>query len=374
MKINENFLNKIEKQIGEEGVKEYLRSFNNKKVNSLRVNTLKISVEEFKRISPFELEEIPWEETGFYYSESDKPSKHPYYHAGLYYIQEASAMSVVNELNPKKNDIILDLCSAPGGKTVQIANRLCETGLIVSNDISTGRLKALIKNIELAGIKNIYVINENHYKITEKFKNVFDKILVDAPCSGEGMFRKDEKILKSWSIDEVKKYSKMQDDIMNVIDESLKKDGEIVYSTCTFSKEENEDTINKFLEKNKSFKFVDAKDYDGFVTSGGFIRLWPFNLKGEGHFISHIKNFEGKDDSVVSSYSTNDADKNYEKYKVKKKQDRFNKLDNNRSKNYNNDFLDIVNKFLDENLNFRIEGKLSNITLKNMYPPSWRMQ
>ncbi|BEP29833.1 RsmB/NOP family class I SAM-dependent RNA methyltransferase [Helicovermis profundi] len=332
MKLKEEFLEKIRKQLSKEEYSKFLESYKDEKISSLRVNTLKISVEEFLKISPFKLKKIPWSEDGFYFENSERPSKHPYYHAGLFYIQEASAMSPVNELTPKKGDIVLDLCAAPGGKTLQIASKLQNTGVIITNDISTGRIKPLVKNIELAGIKNAYVINENQYKITDKYKKKFDKILIDAPCSGEGMFRKDESMYKNWSTDEVEKYSKLQSEIMDVIDESLKEGGELVYSTCTFSIEENENTINIFMKKHGDYNFIDIKQYEGFVISGGISRLWPHKIKGEGHFLAHVRK---------TSFHEHD---------IKEIEKNTNQL------NLDNKPPEIFEKFMENNLNTKFVG------------------
>ena len=166
----------------------------------LRINTSKISVDDFVKRSPFNLEPVPWCPNGFYYDPvSDRPSAHPWYHCGLYYIQEPSAMAPASFLQVKPGDRVLDLCAAPGGKTTQLALAVRERGLLVSNDISASRAKALVKNIELFGLKNVVVTCESPQKLAECFPEYFDKILVDAPCSGEGMFRKGSRMIRAWS-------------------------------------------------------------------------------------------------------------------------------------------------------------------------------
>lgn len=186
------------KELLQEEYGDYLQSFDHDRYYGLRVNTLKISVEEFLKISPFKLKPIPWTNDGFYYSSEDKPSKHPYYYAGLYYLQEPSAMLPAQVLPVDENDIVLDTCAAPGGKSTKLATKLNHTGLLISNDISSSRCQGLLKNIELFGCDNAWVTSEDLTNMEEHYPETFDKILVDAPCSGEGMFRKEPDLIKSW--------------------------------------------------------------------------------------------------------------------------------------------------------------------------------
>ena len=179
------------KELLQEEYGDYLNSFDHDRYYGLRVNTLKISVEEFLKISPFKLKPIPWTNDGFYYSSEDKPSKHPYYYAGLYYLQEPSAMLPAQVLPVDDNDIVLDTCAAPGGKSTKLATKLNHTGLLISNDISSSRCQGLLKNIELFGCDNAWVTSEDLTNMEQHYPETFDKILVDAPCSGEGMFRKE---------------------------------------------------------------------------------------------------------------------------------------------------------------------------------------
>lgn len=197
MNLPDAFQEKMKKLLGEEEYRAYLASFEQKNKSGLRVNTSKISVEEFLKITPFELEPVPWTENGFYYESSKQPAKHPYYFAGLYYLQEPSAMSPAAFLPVKAGDKVLDLCAAPGGKTTELGVKLKGEGVLVTNDISHSRAKALLKNVELFGIPNVMVFSESPAKLANKFGGYFDKILIDAPCSGEGMFRKDPSIMKN---------------------------------------------------------------------------------------------------------------------------------------------------------------------------------
>ena len=197
MKLPQEFLEKMSLLLGEEEFKLFLESYSNPRHYGLRVNTLKISREDFIEISPFELTQVPWVKEGFYYPEHENPGKHPHYHAGLYYIQEPSAMFPGTLLNAAPGERVLDLCAAPGGKTVQIAAGMKGEGLLVANDISAQRIKALIKNIELCGIKNAIVTNESPNVLAQNFRVLY-KNFSRAPCSGEGMFRKDVAAIHSW--------------------------------------------------------------------------------------------------------------------------------------------------------------------------------
>lgn len=289
-KLPEKFLKNMQNLLKDK-YQDYLASFTSERVYGLRVNTLKISVDEFLKISPFKLEKIPFISDGFYYSQDERPAKHPYYYAGLYYLQEPSAMLPAEVLEIKKGDIVLDGCAAPGGKTTKLACKLNDSGILISNDISASRCQGLVKNIELAGVKNFQVICDDLTNLSEKLKNSFDKILIDAPCSGEGMFRKDPSLIKTWAEKGNEYYSQIQKDIIVAAVKMLKEGGKLVYSTCTFSLMENEDVINYVLKKYPDLKVLKPKiQYAGF-SQGVYshlkdcIRLYPFNIKGEGHFV-----------------------------------------------------------------------------------------
>lgn len=297
-KLPIEFLNDMESILGEE-YNSFLESYNDEPQFGLRVNRLKISVEDFLKICPFKLEPIPWTEDGFYFDPKDRPAKHPYYHGGLYYIQEPSAMAPAAILSAKKGDVVADLCAAPGGKSLQTASDIGEEGLIVSNDISASRLRALVKNVELAGVKNAIVICTDPTTLVNQFESTFDKILVDAPCSGEGMFRRDPKGIKNWSLESRKTYSDIQKKIMDAIPSMLVEGGICTYSTCTFTPEENEKLIHDFLEKNSDFKIDNfrssyfekgLRDNDINPVLEMAYRLWPHKLKGEGHFVARLIN------------------------------------------------------------------------------------
>lgn len=318
MKLPEQFVEKMQGLMGEE-FNSYLESYKKPRFYGLRVNTLKISVEEFLKISPFHLEPVPWTKDGFYYHEGDNPGRHPYYYAGLYYIQEPSAMLPGAMIGVQPSDKVLDLCAAPGGKTVQMAAQMKGEGILVANDINTERVKALVKNVELCGVKNAIVLNESPDKLAAKFEGYFDKIMVDAPCSGEGMFRKDEDAIKSWEKYKCEKCCGMQWDILQNVDRMLKPGGVILYSTCTFSPEEDELMIEKFMDAHEGdYELLEIPKVGGIEGgrtswSGGkydfskAARLWPHKLNGEGHFAALIKKI---DKSEIIKNNIYNVDKN----------------------------------------------------------------
>jgi len=231
MKLPAEFMDKMNRLLGDNEYNELLKSYSESRYYGLRVNTLKIKVKEFLKISPFKLEPVPWTSDGFYYPEGENPGKHPYYHAGLYYIQEPSAMLPGAVLGAKPGEKVLDLCAAPGGKTVQVAAAMENSGIIIANDINADRVKALVKNIELCGVRNAIVLNETPERIASGFEGYFDRILVDAPCSGEGMFRKDEDAARSWESFKCETCSGMQKTILESVDRRLRPGGSLVYFT-----------------------------------------------------------------------------------------------------------------------------------------------
>ena len=252
MALPEEFQNRMREMLGVE-YEAFMASYEEPRQYGLRVNTLKISPEEFERISPFEIKKIPWVTNGYYYNEGISPAKHPYYAAGLYYLQEPSAMAPASRLPVEPGDRVLDLCAAPGGKSTELAARLRGQGLLVANDISNSRAKALLHNLELFGASNILVANETPARLAEAFAGYFDKILVDAPCSGEGMFRKAPEVAASWSLQRVDFFAGQQRAIMESAVRMLRPGGMLLYSTCTFSAEENEGTVAWALDTFRSW-------------------------------------------------------------------------------------------------------------------------
>lgn len=231
----------------------------------------------------------------------DRPGRHPFHEAGVYYIQEPSAMAVVTFLDPKPGESVLDLCAAPGGKTTQIASRMQGRGFLLTNEIHPARAKVLSRNVERMGIRNAVVTNEDSCRLAEYFPEFFDRIAVDAPCSGEGMFRKDETAVKEWSPENVNHCADRQREILNNAARMLKSGGRLVYSTCTFAPQENEMAVGKFLMEHPEFTIQETPLFEGLsrgVEEWGAgkirglkhtVRIWPHKTGGEGHYIAVLR-------------------------------------------------------------------------------------
>ncbi|MBQ8167348.1 MAG: RsmB/NOP family class I SAM-dependent RNA methyltransferase [Lachnospiraceae bacterium] len=309
MELPKLFEDNMIKLLGDE-YEQYKACLDKPMHHGIRINTMKISVEDFLKINPFHLKPVPWCNNGFYYDEAvDKPSKHPYYYAGLYYIQEPSAMTPAAVLPVEKGDRVLDICAAPGGKSTELATKLDGTGVLVSNDISASRAKALLKNLEVFGATNALIISEAPYKLSERFAGYFDKILIDAPCSGEGMFRKSNSMITAWENNGNQLFSDLQLSILKEVVKMLKPGGKILYSTCTFAPLENEKSVEYLLSLDESLKICDFDKYEYFDNghpewsdSGNAdlvkcARLWPHRIEGEGHFVALVE----KDGTLVNS-------------------------------------------------------------------------
>lgn len=260
---------------------DFLYSYDNNRFQALRFNTLKVQSQEermriLKTLKISSDKKVSWADEAYYFDENVRPGKHPYHEMGLYYIQEPSAMSAAALLAPKPGMRVLDLCAAPGGKSTQLATYLGDSGLLVSNEINTQRSRILSQNIERMGIKNAIVTNEDSFVLASHFPGFFNAIQVDAPCSGEGMFRKLPEAIEQWSMENVAICAARQKEILDNAAVMLKPGGTIVYSTCTFSKEENEDVIEYFLERHPDFTLEEME------------RFWPHKVDGEGHFVAKL--------------------------------------------------------------------------------------
>lgn len=297
--ISEEFLSRMKDLLGQEEYDAYVKSFDEERLYGLRVNTLKISPEEFIDKTALRLKRVPWTDNGFYYEGEERPAKDPYYYAGLYYLQEPSAMTPAHMLPVIPGDRVLDLCAAPGGKSTELGAKLKGKGILVSNDISNSRARALLKNLELWGIENICVTSEEPAKLKTAFVRYFDKILVDAPCSGEGMFRKDADMVKSYEIHGPEYYEKIQKEIVGHAVEMLAPGGLLMYSTCTFSTLENEDIIRWILNGHQDMELLTLPLFEGAADGiglSGCLRLFPHRIKGEGHFMALMRK---KEDQVT---------------------------------------------------------------------------
>lgn len=304
--LPQEFLDRMKEMLGEE-YPAFLDSYEREKYQALRINTLKAEKEAFLAKAPFILEQVPWMKDGFYYGSTDCPGKHPYHEAGVYYIQEPSAMAPVEYLMEgeiaadRRGERILDLCAAPGGKSTQIAAAMQGCGVLISNEIHPARAKILSENIERMGVYNAMVTNETPQKLAEIFHGFFTRILVDAPCSGEGMFRKKEVACEEWSLSNVQLCAKRQDEILACAASMLAPGGRLVYSTCTFASAENEGIVSRFLTRHPEFSIQKTKKFPGMQGGvaawadepleaiGETIRLWPHKLNGEGHYLAVLK-------------------------------------------------------------------------------------
>lgn len=313
MELPVAFEQKMKEMLGPD-YENYLASFECDAYQGLRVNTAKISVEDFIKLSPYELKQVSWCPNGFYYDKAQKPAKHPFYFAGLYYIQEPSAMTTASLLPVEEGDMVLDLCAAPGGKSTELAAKLNGTGLLVTNDISNSRAKALLKNMEVFGVGNALVTSEPPNELTKRFPEFFDKILIDAPCSGEGMFRKQGNMTKVWEKNGVDLFVGLQRSILKEAVTMLKPGGIMIYSTCTFSKEENEQAIEYLLSLDDSLHLQELPLFDGFdkghpewgLTGNEELtkcrRLWPHRIEGEGHFVAMVRKDRNQAAAPITEY------------------------------------------------------------------------
>jgi len=285
-KLPQRFLDDMKELLMDE-YDDFIKSYDEPKTTGLRINTLKINKEELLNLNLYNLTPIPWADEGFYYDEEvDRPGKSPLHESGAYYLQEPSAMSVVPHLDIKEGDKVLDMCAAPGGKSTYILSKLNDTGLLVSNEINSTRIRALGENLERFGARNCIITNTDSNNLRKVFTGYFDKIVIDAPCSGQGMFRKDEVAIEDWSYAKVLECQSIQKDIIRDGYDMLKNGGVLVYSTCTFAKEENEDVINEFISEYENAKLIEMQ------------RIWPHKVSGEGHFVAKIQKLENEDCNV----------------------------------------------------------------------------
>ena len=295
------YKNRMTELLGEEFA-DYEKVLSETPVKGFRVNTDKISLEDFEKINIFGSEKIPYVKNGFYL-DYEKAGNHPYHHAGMIYIQEPGAMAPAECVEIEPDWKILDMCAAPGGKSSQLKNKLSTNGVLVSNEIVSSRCKILTGNFERLGLRNAITTCMDTGKLARLYPDTFDLIMVDAPCSGEGMFRKEEVAIDEWSEENVKMCAKRQAEILDNAAVCLKDGGYIVYATCTFSLEENEMTVDAFLERHEDFELVrvtkavedataDGINFDGCKTENIHYtrRFYPHKAKGEGQFMAVLHN------------------------------------------------------------------------------------
>ena len=280
-------------------------------VRAIRVNTTKISVEEFRQSSSLTLSPISYAEDGFIPSEIDGIGNTAEHHCGMFYVQDPGAMATVKALDVKEGWRVLDACAAPGGKASQLASAIGDSGFLLANEYVPKRAKIIVSNFERLGIKNAVITSLNTKALADMYPGYFDLVLCDAPCSGEGMFRKYDEAITEWSEDNVRLCAERQREILANLAPAVRPGGYLLYSTCTYSKEENEDTVKDFLSSHSDFSLCDAKDSLRAATADGLDgmtqarRFYPHLTKGEGQFIALMKKDENSD--VLTTLVDKDA-------------------------------------------------------------------
>lgn len=279
----------------------FIACYSDAPVRAMRINTLKISKERFIDLCPWRTKQSELLNEGLILTENPEHiGTHPYHIAGLFYMQEPSAMSVVEAAEIAPGMRVLDLCAAPGGKSGGIAARLCGRGILVSNEIIPNRAKLLARNLERLGIVNAVVTSAHPDAVAEALPQYFDRVVVDAPCSGEGMFRKEEAAVTDWTEDTNAICANRQSEILTSAAKMLRPGGRLVYSTCTFSPVENEGVISDFLWRNPDFSVENRPAPDFSPGRPDWVehpapglehtfRLWPHKLRGEGHYAAVLK-------------------------------------------------------------------------------------
>lgn len=318
--LPQEFLNRMKCLLGD-GYDDFIKSYDLPPVKAFRVNTDKISLSDFERLNVFSNQKIPYVENG-YYLDYEKVGNHPYHHAGMIYVQEPAAMAPAECIDIDPDWTVLDMCAAPGGKSTQLKNKLGENGVLVSNEIIPSRCKILTGNIERLGLHNTVTTCMDTGRLAKNFPKTFDLIMVDAPCSGEGMFRKDDTAIEEWSTENVQKCAERQAEILENAVKLLKEGGYIIYATCTFSLEENEITVDTFLQNHPEFEILPVKDAVKCVTKDGILfdgckcnnihfsrRFYPHTAKGEGQFMAVLHNKNEKTDFTKAATKTEKVDK-----------------------------------------------------------------
>ena len=302
--LPEQFIQNMKKQLPENEWEAFFAVYGNKPVKGVRLNPLRGGRYALKQVLPFLQEPVAWEENGFY-TEGEKLGASPFHFAGVFYSQEPSAMSAAPLLDVKAGERVLDLCSAPGGKGTQLACKMQGEGIIVLNEPILSRAKILSQNVERMGIKNAVVTSEMPAKLAEKFPAYFDKILVDAPCSGEGMFRKNaDEALREWSEENVALCAARQKEILENATKMLKKGGRLVYSTCTFSTQEDEGQVCDYLQNHPQMRLIKQE------------KLYPHKIKGEGHFVALFEKTDGEigDKKPIKPFVARDSERAYREF------------------------------------------------------------
>ncbi|SDB29788.1 RsmF rRNA methyltransferase first C-terminal domain-containing protein [Eubacterium oxidoreducens] len=316
MELPEKFCERMRQLMNQEEYAQFISSYEEPRSYGLRSNPLKPA-----SLKHLQLEPVAWCNTGYYYRQEQRPGIHPLHEAGAYYIQEPSAMAIAPLLDVKRGEKVLDLCAAPGGKTTQLAGEMKGEGLLVANEYVSSRAKVLSQNVERMGVRNCVVLNETPQHLAQVFEGFFDKILVDAPCSGEGMFRKEEIARQQWSLDNVTICEERQKEILACAVRMLAPGGRLVYSTCTFSPQEDEYIVEWLLETYSDLTILPMNKVGGMEDARvqwsrhetqdvkRAARLWPHKLRGEGHFAAVFENTRTKEPVTNSNGKKSKAKK-----------------------------------------------------------------
>ena len=321
MTLNTEFLSAIKATLGDD-FDGYLSSLENEAFRGLRVNRLKADNSILSHLD-FECTPSQFSPDGYYIDNGIKSlGNHPLHHAGAFYLQEPSAMSAVTALDVQSHDRVLDLCAAPGGKSTQIASALQGTGLLISNEIVPARAKILCQNIERMGAKNAIVTCARPDELEQYLEGFFDKILVDAPCSGEGMIRREPNAIVEWKFENRQMCADRQLKILESADKMLKAGGVLVYSTCTLSEDENEQVIDKFIKSHPYYEIDEITAQFGrcayvrFADNPDIVkarRILPQD-KGEGHFVARLKKSEHTGENYEISPENSDTNPIFDEF------------------------------------------------------------
>ena len=285
------FLEHLKTYLEEKQINELANSLEKESKHALLLNEEKMSEETLLSLFPH-LVKHPIVKNAYLYDKDEyELGKSVYHELGCFYLQEPSAMLPAFLLNPNESDLVLDLCAAPGGKSMQASLLMHNKGLIISNDIAKNRAFAISENAERLGRGNLLITNNDFSSIYQYFLNTFDKIILDAPCSGSGMFRKQNEMKEDWSIAKVNKFAEIQKSLILMCYSMLKEGGEMVYSTCSFSYEEDEEVI-KYLLDNTDAELIKIEDNPLYYVDKKLpygVHLLPSLFPGEGHYICLIK-------------------------------------------------------------------------------------
>lgn len=303
--MDSKFLDRMKELLKDE-YNDFMKAMDKTAVKGFYLNPLKKNI--LEHLNPRYINSHPYIPNGYYFDYETYPlGKHPYFNCGLYYIQEPSAMLVGSLLDIKEDDYILDMCAAPGGKTCYVASQLSDQGLMIANDIHRLRAGILSENIERFSLTNTIVTNCDPTVLPNTFQSFFDTIILDAPCSGEGMFRKMDKAIDDWSIEKVKECAIIQRNLLDSAYQMLKVDGILVYSTCTYSKEENEDNV-RYAQKELGMELIPITHFEGMsegIDMPEVVRLYPHKNKGEGQFVALLRKVEHTQSKKINPLKSN---------------------------------------------------------------------